>query len=81
MDIDPTAFNVDPAQIEAVMTVRTKAIMPVHLFVNDVGARLDLATPGVESEPIIGGEDGPRALRLAHWLVESGEQGCLILIG
>jgi perosamine synthetase len=32
VDIDPATFNVDPARIEAAMTVRTKAIMPVHLF-------------------------------------------------
>jgi UDP-N-acetylglucosamine 3-dehydrogenase len=32
------------------------------------------------SEPVIGGEDGLWALRLAHRLVESGEQGRLILI-
>ena len=32
MDIDPVTFNIDPAQIEAAITPRTKAIMPVHLF-------------------------------------------------
>ncbi len=32
VDIDPDTFNIDPAQIEAAVTPRTKAIMPVHLF-------------------------------------------------
>ncbi len=32
VDIDPTTFNLDPALIEAAITPRTKAILPVHLF-------------------------------------------------
>lgn len=32
VDIDPRTYNIDPAQIETVVTRRTKAIMPVHLF-------------------------------------------------
>ncbi len=32
VDIDPVSFNLDPALIEAAITPRTKAIMPVHLF-------------------------------------------------
>lgn len=32
VDIDPTTFNIDPAAIEAAITPRTRAIMPVHLF-------------------------------------------------
>ncbi len=31
-DIDPKTFNIDPQLIEAAITPRTKAIMPVHLF-------------------------------------------------
>jgi dTDP-4-amino-4,6-dideoxygalactose transaminase len=31
-DIDPVTFNIDPAQIEAKVTPRTRAVMPVHLF-------------------------------------------------
>lgn len=29
---DPRTFNIDPAKIEAAITKRTKAIMPVHLY-------------------------------------------------
>ncbi|MCW5875071.1 MAG: DegT/DnrJ/EryC1/StrS family aminotransferase [Anaerolineales bacterium] len=32
VDIDPNTFNIDPAKIEAAITQKTKAIMPVHLF-------------------------------------------------
>lgn len=32
VDIDPRTYNIDPAGIEAAITVRTKAIVPVHLF-------------------------------------------------
>jgi dTDP-4-amino-4,6-dideoxygalactose transaminase len=31
-DIDPLTFNIDPDQIDARVTPRTKAIIPVHLF-------------------------------------------------
>jgi dTDP-4-amino-4,6-dideoxygalactose transaminase len=32
VDIDRHTFNIDPARIEPVLTARTKAILPVHLF-------------------------------------------------
>ena len=32
VDIDPATFNLDPAQVAAAITPRTKAILPVHLF-------------------------------------------------
>ncbi|MDK9699766.1 MAG: DegT/DnrJ/EryC1/StrS family aminotransferase [bacterium] len=32
VDIDPRTYNIDPAAIEAAITPRTKAIIPVHLF-------------------------------------------------
>ncbi len=31
-DIDPVTFNIDPAAIEAAITPRTRAIVPVHVF-------------------------------------------------
>ncbi|MFA7172433.1 MAG: DegT/DnrJ/EryC1/StrS family aminotransferase [Kiritimatiellia bacterium] len=32
VDIDPKTFNIDPSLIEAAITTKTKAIMPVHLY-------------------------------------------------
>ena len=32
VDIDPTSFNINPALIEAAITPRTRAIIPVHLY-------------------------------------------------
>jgi dTDP-4-amino-4,6-dideoxygalactose transaminase len=32
VDIDPVTFNIDVSRIEAAITPRTRAIMPVHLF-------------------------------------------------
>jgi perosamine synthetase len=31
-DIDPVTFNIDPAAVEAAITPRTRAIVPVHIF-------------------------------------------------
>ena len=31
-DIDPSSYNINPARIESLITPRTKAIMPVHLY-------------------------------------------------
>jgi dTDP-4-amino-4,6-dideoxygalactose transaminase len=32
VDVEPDTLNLDPAQVEAAITSRTKAIMPVHLY-------------------------------------------------
>ena len=45
VDIDPLTFNIDPAKIEAAITVRTRAIIPVHLYgqVADMDAIMEIA--------------------------------------
>ena len=32
VDVDPVSYTIDPARIEAAITPRTKAILPVHLY-------------------------------------------------
>lgn len=45
VDIDPATFNIAPDQIEAAITKRTKAMMPVHLFglPADMGPIMEIA--------------------------------------
>ena len=45
-DIDPDTFGLDPASVEARVTERTKAIMPVHLY----GHPADMAGLGAVAE-------------------------------
>lgn len=50
-DIDPATYNIDPVAVEAAVTARTKAIIPVHLYgqsadldpIVTVAARKDIA--------------------------------------
>lgn len=42
VDIDPATFNLDPARVEAAITPRTKALLPVHLY----GQPADMAALG-----------------------------------
>jgi dTDP-4-amino-4,6-dideoxygalactose transaminase len=32
VDVDPRTYNLDPAQLEAAITPRTRAVLPVHLY-------------------------------------------------
>jgi dTDP-4-amino-4,6-dideoxygalactose transaminase len=45
VDIDPKTYNINPSLIEAVITRRTKAIIPVHLFgqIADMDPIMDIA--------------------------------------
>jgi dTDP-4-amino-4,6-dideoxygalactose transaminase len=60
VDIDPATFNLDPAQVAAAITPRTKAILPVHLF--GLSADLDpiMDTAARAGVPVI--EDAAQAI-------------------
>jgi UDP-2-acetamido-2-deoxy-ribo-hexuluronate aminotransferase len=50
VDIDPKSYNLDPARLEAAITPRTRAVIPVSLYgqpadfdaINDIAARHDI---------------------------------------
>jgi dTDP-4-amino-4,6-dideoxygalactose transaminase len=64
-DVDPETFNVTRATVEAAITPRTKAIVPVHLFGNlaPVPELRDLGVPVIEdaAQAIGGALDGVKA--------------------
>jgi len=74
VDIDPRTYNINPAEVEAAITSKTRAILPVHLYGQcaDMDALLDISKrhglPIVEDAPqAIGAEDhGRRAGSMAH---------------
>jgi dTDP-4-amino-4,6-dideoxygalactose transaminase len=51
VDVDRTTFNIDPAQVAAKVTTRTKAIIVVHLF--GLCADVDAVTAAAPGIPII----------------------------
>ena len=67
VDIEPRTYNLDPSRLEAAVTERTRAIMPVHLYgqcaemdaLTEVAARHNV--PVIEdAAQAIGAEDGAR---------------------
>jgi UDP-2-acetamido-2-deoxy-ribo-hexuluronate aminotransferase len=63
-DIDPRTFNLDPARIEALITPRTKAIVPVHLFGQAADMDPLLAVARRHNLPVI--EDNAQAVGAAY---------------
>jgi dTDP-4-amino-4,6-dideoxygalactose transaminase len=53
VDILPETFNLDPQQVEAAITPRTRAIMPVHLFGQPADMTQLMAIAQAHSLPVI----------------------------
>lgn len=77
VDIEPHTFNIDPARIEARITHKTKAIVPVHLYgqmvemepINEIARRHGLAVIEDAAQAIGAEHHGDRAGSL-------GDYGC-----
>jgi dTDP-4-amino-4,6-dideoxygalactose transaminase len=53
VDIDPRTYNIDPAGIEAAITARTRAIVPVHQIGLPCDLRAILAIAGRHGLPVV----------------------------
>ncbi len=63
-DIDPETYNVDPSMIEPVLTSKTKAILPVHLFGRPADMDAIMAIGKAHGIPIV--EDAAQSIG-ARW--------------
>ncbi|HEY3244496.1 MAG TPA: DegT/DnrJ/EryC1/StrS family aminotransferase [Phycisphaerae bacterium] len=74
VDIRPACFNIDPARIEAVITPRTRALMPVDLFgqpceirrIIEIASRHHLFVVQDSAQTIGGQHHGKRVGQYAH---------------
>jgi len=60
VDIDPATFNIDPDRVAAVITPRTKAILPVHLFGQSADLDVIMRTAERHHIPVV--EDAAQAI-------------------
>ena len=78
VDIEPDSYNLDPAKVQAAVTDKTKAIMPVHLYgqmadmdaIMAIAAKHDLAVIEDAAQAIGAEQNGRRACSI-------GTAGCL----
>lgn len=60
VDIDPETFNLDPQQVAAAVTMRTKAIVPVHLYGQSADMHALVSAASHKRLPIV--EDAAQAI-------------------
>lgn len=78
VDIEPDTFNLDPAKLEAAITKKTKAIIPVHLFGQMADMEAINAVAAKHGLKVI--EDAAQAIgakRHGHKACSMGFGGCL----
>ncbi len=64
VDSDPVTFNIDPTQIEAKITSKTKAIIPVHLYGQSADMEPIMAIAKKHNLRVI--EDGAQAISVQY---------------
>jgi dTDP-4-amino-4,6-dideoxygalactose transaminase len=77
VDIDPAGFNIDPQKIEAAITARTRAILPVHLF--GLPADLDPIVAIAKARRLLVIEDAAQAIGSQYngrFIGTIGDFGC-----
>jgi UDP-2-acetamido-2-deoxy-ribo-hexuluronate aminotransferase len=78
VDIDPVTFNIDPAKLEAAITPKTRAIIPVHLYGHPADMDPLMAVAHRRGIPVI--EDAAQAMGAAYRgkkVCSIGDIGCI----
>jgi len=75
IDLDPASFNITGALVEAAITPRTKAIMPVHLFGQLAEMPAIMAVAARHGLPVV--EDACQSLGAKGWGRSAGQFGDL----
>ena len=73
VDIDPETYNIDPAKIEAAITSKTKALIPVHLYGQT--AEMDAINPIAAKHGLKVLEDAAQAIGSAYHGRQAGTLG------
>lgn len=73
VDIDPVSYNIDPSKIEAAISPKTKAIMPVHIFGQPCDMRAIMTIAKKHNLIVI--EDACESLKATYRGKEAGSFG------